>query len=163
MNESEWDTSTNPVAMVKFLTGRASDRKLRLFAAAGCRRVAAHLQQAGVDLLGEGNNGAIVAAIEEGADAVLGDVGMSLAALQAGMPAHITVEVLMIREAAHADAAQAAANVAFRAPRCFRNWSEGDKIIAAVVREIFGNPFYQHAGDEPSKGASVQEVAAAIY
>jgi hypothetical protein len=38
MTEAEWLASTDPVPMVPFLAG-ASDRKLRLFACAACRRV----------------------------------------------------------------------------------------------------------------------------
>ena len=34
MAESEWLTCTDPTPMLAFLRGRASDRKLRLFAAA---------------------------------------------------------------------------------------------------------------------------------
>lgn len=39
MTETEWRTSADPEAMVKFLLGRAGERKLRLFAAACVRRV----------------------------------------------------------------------------------------------------------------------------
>src|SRR5215467_2218400 len=38
MTEAEWLASTDPVPMVRSLAG-ASDRKLRLFACAACRRV----------------------------------------------------------------------------------------------------------------------------
>jgi hypothetical protein len=39
MTEPEWLACTNPKKMLKFLRGRASERKLRLFACACCRRI----------------------------------------------------------------------------------------------------------------------------
>jgi hypothetical protein len=39
MTENEWETTTELRPMLAFLRGKASDRKLRLFACAGCRRV----------------------------------------------------------------------------------------------------------------------------
>src|SRR5438105_3621748 len=39
MTEEEWQDSTDPAAMLKLAGDRASDRKLRLFACACCRRI----------------------------------------------------------------------------------------------------------------------------
>jgi len=39
MTEEEWRTCEDPRLMLRFLAGNATDRKVRLFACAGCRRV----------------------------------------------------------------------------------------------------------------------------
>src|SRR5437762_1963169 len=40
MTEQDWLAATDPTPMVKFLRDKVTGRKLRLFAAAGCRRIA---------------------------------------------------------------------------------------------------------------------------
>jgi hypothetical protein len=39
MTEEEWLTATNPTPMLEFLRGKASDRKLRMFAVASCIKI----------------------------------------------------------------------------------------------------------------------------
>jgi hypothetical protein len=43
MTEKDWLTKTNPMPMVRFLRGKTSDRKLRLFAVACCWRSCSYL------------------------------------------------------------------------------------------------------------------------
>lgn len=70
MTEAEWNTATDPQPMLEFLRGKVSDRKLRLFAVACCRRIW-HLQ------VKEGQQSLEVA--EQFADGYVGEKRLCLA------------------------------------------------------------------------------------
>ncbi len=63
MTEAEWLAATDPRPMLEFLRGRASKRKLRLFAAACCRRIGPRYSKA--------TDFGLVGPVEEFADGLL--------------------------------------------------------------------------------------------
>jgi hypothetical protein len=63
MTEQQWLECTNPTPMLEFLKGKASDRKLKLFAVACCRRAGALLE----------HDHKTLATAEDHADGILGD------------------------------------------------------------------------------------------
>ena len=99
MTEEDWLTATNPRPMLKYLRGRASDRKLRLFMVACCRwiwplladdprREAVETAERYADgLAGADELDAIREAVTEGVavETLLGDAGAGLPVV-AGLP-----------------------------------------------------------------------------
>src|SRR5262245_31465071 len=73
MNEQEWLESTDPGPMLEFLKGKVSDRKLRLFACACCRRI--------WHLFNDNNSRRAVEVAERMADGLATDVERRAAAL----------------------------------------------------------------------------------
>jgi hypothetical protein len=89
MTEQEWLECTDPTPMLRFLKGKASQRKLRLFACGSSRRVW-HLLET------DASRAAIIAA-EQFADGVISDAALA-AAYSAAYDAHVRLSLARLRD-----------------------------------------------------------------
>ena len=139
MTETDWVNATDPQEMLLFLRngGRLSPRKARLFAAACCRRLWA--------LLADGRSRAAVEAVEGLADG--GGTRLEREVQIAARKAHRMAPeaewqaALAVREACRPNSFVAAYYV-----RDYAAWGAPDRASelagqAALIRDIFGNPF----------------------
>jgi hypothetical protein len=139
MTESEWLASTDPQAMLAFLrdSGRASERKLRLFAVACCRRIW-HL------LTDEGCLEAVEVA-DRYADGLAGDEELESAWMAAAYTAdHAAEEEAPAAACVVADddprlAACGASALAARASST--DWTDEQAVQCRLLRCLFANPF----------------------
>jgi hypothetical protein len=115
MTEAEWVACTDPVPMLEFLRGRASDRKLRLFAVACCRRAAACLTDETMRLL-EAAEGLAEGAIDDRERRAQREIAM-----RAGW--HSDPGTAHARGPAKAAVAWALARRAYDAARCAASYS----------------------------------------
>lgn len=156
MNEQEWQTCTHPDPMLDFIQGKVSDRKLRLFAVACCRRIW-HLLP--VEWSRQG-----VEMTERYADGLATDEQLKEASKKAGWAA---------AWAAHADAAEAAAWTAARKEE--EGWTKITARRAAfsdtterqfqsdLLRDIVGNPYRPVVFDTSWVTSAVTRLARDIY
>jgi hypothetical protein len=166
MTEQEWLEGTNLTAMKRFVVGKISERKRRLFGCACCRRM--------WHLLSDERSQRAVTVAEEYADgrtsrADLREAQMRAQAVNKGSPWGICDEIVGIRRAAQAaarctqanaiEAGWGASNEAARMAASFYLWSSPDDPgsgprgawqmafeaeeaeQAALLRELVGNPF----------------------
>jgi hypothetical protein len=166
VTEAEWLACTDPQKMLEFLRGKASDRKLRLFACACCRRIW-HLltdkrSRTAVETAEQCADGHFVphqlppyyAAASDAAD-VFSATTTCFAAARAAADAvrsyPSTVEGMLSR-AANAAAGAAAGAVPSERP-----------VQAILLRDIIGNPFRPYA-DKPSRFTiKIMDLAHTIY
>jgi hypothetical protein len=166
MNENDWLGCTDPRPMLQFLRDKASARKLRLFAVACCRRVM------------EVGPGGEVAVAERAADGLATEAELAEAHAEAErgfqqasgqfsyVPAPpyihadgavVTVTFASAMEAAEGTSAEAAAFVGDREPPA----------QAALLRDIFGNPFRPAPAVAPGclhgHSGAVRKLAEVIY
>jgi hypothetical protein len=147
MTEAEWDACAEPTPMLRFLRGRGSDRKLRLFACACCRRIPDGLDQKACQIA--------VETAERFADGLASPAELATA--------RKTVSgVRAAAQAAREDAGEAAEFVAFTSS--FR--SAGCRLLQAMIlRDLFA-PFHSPRIDDAWlawNDAAIPKMARAVY
>lgn len=166
MTEAEWLVSTDPAAMLEFLKGKASDRKLRLFACACCWRVR-HLFRN--DAAGDALN-----ASEQFADGLIGEDEMQLRRIErhharnlAHPPTQAIAAASHERQVWPAEAAQFAADAVADTRAAMGEWATlraGEQGIQCnLVRDIFGNPFHPVTFSSEWHTDTVVSLARQIY
>jgi hypothetical protein len=185
MTESEWLDCEDPHAMLRFLEGRASDRKLRLFAVACCRRY--------WDLLRDEGSRTAVLVAERFADGLATREELEGAREEANRTAgggdgfgphrccmdlddrpydsaaaasviEATFDVLESRKIA-ADLAGLPRSqwVKSHAGLTNERWVDERRAVADLIRDIFGNPFRPATIDQAWLNSNVLGLAQAIY
>jgi hypothetical protein len=147
MIEAEWLTCTDPTPMLEFLRGKISERKVRLFSCACCRRI--------WHLLSELSREVVMLA-ERYADGLVGDEERLAARKlpsETGADAASRAAVARYAESMEATPLLASAE-AGRAEEVEQ---------ARLLRDIFGNPFRPITLDLSFLTPTVVQLAQAIY
>jgi hypothetical protein len=161
MTESEWLVCADPTPMLASLRGWASDRKLRLFSVACCRRIWPALQ--------DGSHRDPVSVAERYADQVA-----TLADLEAAnRTAHRSVKDVPYGDAYWADPACMVTHedpwdAAYCVEYCVScrtnsRWYENRAIHCGLIRDVFGNPFRSVALDPAWETPQILALSRAIY
>jgi hypothetical protein len=157
MTEAEWLAAEAPLAMMQFLRGKVSDRKLRLFAVACCRRHS--------HLLPDDPSCKLVDAAERFADGNVGKEELKAAwvvAWDAGMVdvrnGTWTPGGQAARQVARDAAASGAYEGAIEVAHAAASQSE-----CQLFRCIFGNPFRPVTLNPAWRTSNVTALATAIY
>jgi hypothetical protein len=173
MTEAEWLASTDPEKMLEFLQGRVSDRKLRLFAVACCRRI--------WHLIPEEVGRRAVELAEGYAAGMLAEEALSGVRAQSNPVTHRRYDKKRELGMTRAGYAQAAAwasvgpRSAARSAELVLGYLKGavaarrpeGRAQSALLRDIFGNPFRLPPPLSPAvlawKGGTVRRLAQAAY
>jgi hypothetical protein len=149
VTEAEWLAATDPYGMLEFLYGRSSERKLRLFAVAGVRRLWSLL----TDL---GSREAAEAAVCY-ADGTIGQRELERAAARALNPVGTTADQFA-RHVVLVSLCRALLEAAHRV--------HPDAGVS-ILRDLFGNPFRPTPVVDPAwlawQGGTVRELAQVAY
>ncbi|HKB00707.1 MAG TPA: hypothetical protein VKD90_00745 [Gemmataceae bacterium] len=173
MTEAEWLTSKNPAPMLISMLGTASERKLRLFGVACCRRCLDHFKDPrelqAVLAAEKLADGAISETEREGVQEDLYDLRDTRYDRSGGVPELMLCLpcVVLAFEFTTADAASVAREVVEIASLTARNRQAfADPLLdeqIQFVHDIFGNPFRPAAFDPRWCTADVTALARAIY
>jgi hypothetical protein len=170
MTEADWLACGDPMTMLEALRGRASERKLRLFAVACCRGI--------WHLLADERSRAAIAVIEQYADGLVGRErlvaardGAREAKRRFPVPAQVRAwrAAGAVQDATRDMARSAALNSAAESGRAMdagdtNHWdAEAMRSRAALLRCIVGNPFRPETEDPAWMTPSVVALAKAIY
>jgi len=174
MTESEWQSCTDPRVMLDVLPGRASDRKLRLFACSCCRLFWRKLTDArcrsAVEIAEQFADGLVTARARGRAFTAARQTTRHV-----GAPTQNAFHAAAY--AAHADPVTAARGVSGNAQYARGHWSAGPNgpvlrrwgggPLCSLLRDIFGNPFRPQPRVAPSclawDGGTVKNLAQSIY
>ena len=173
MTEAEWLACTDPLPMLEFLRGQASARKLRLFAAACCRRVwhlvpdprwrdAVEAAERYADGLTDGAN--LVLARWEALMAFRGEqMPLWLGVLQAASGNVEGMAETVARKAALAAEQPALTRSGKRGARAVKAVTAEWKAQCALLRDLFGNPFRPVTVNPSWLTPKAVELAQSIY
>jgi hypothetical protein len=168
MTEAEWDACTDRLLMLQYLRGKVSERKLRLFAAACCRRI--------WSLLADPRSRRLVEVLERRADRQASDDEFEAAVLnnrqlvydlrtagRADQPIHLAASAAGM--AAGDDAWAAAWKVVAEARRAVAaEVAECEaRAQALLLRDIIGNPFRPVTFTPAWRTPAAVTMAQAIY
>ena len=165
MTEAEWLACTEPQTMLEFLRGKASDRKLRLFAVACCRRAWGSLKdercRAAVEVAesyadGLTTEAALGSARAAASGVAWGEEGRNAAVFAASEDASVAAGVTLYYlacDAANKDSRHVTADAARAAARM---------LLAPLLRDIF-NPFPPAFVCPAWDGGLIQRFASALY
>lgn len=180
MTEAEWLTGADPEPMLRFLKGKVSDRKLRLFAVACCRHIG--------HLIRDERSRAAVEMSEHYADGLVDQEALQAAHAAAAAAEEKAFAAMFFEDGEERDegpAREAAALVAQQPLLAFRVASEAQaacvwtarrtleqmqaakvkekKFQCELLRDIFGNPFRPVTVDAVWLTSEVRTLARHIY
>jgi hypothetical protein len=176
VTEQDWLTCTDPQPMLDFLRGKASDRKLRLFACACCRRVwhllteertrrAAEVAERFAE--GSASDRERIDAWDNALEVAYSNYNPDEDEPRTDLAAFAVLEALDINVSTALGAVEASILALERTPS--RAWpNEGIQMrgqvpLCLILRDIIGNPFCPVSFDLARRTPNVTAVAQTIY